>query len=302
MGLSVADLTTRTRPIPRGELASALGGNHRLVKIVESIQEDVGSTLPDGVNEAQDTADTATSVAAAAANAAAEAISDAAAAQATADGVALDLAAHEAAADPHPQYLRQVEADALYDAIGAASSAVTAHEAAVDPHPQYQTQAEGDARYPLLSSQPGAATLSNATGTGETVIAQWALSAGFLAAGRNLRLSAFGQVSSTATLTYRLRIGTAGTTADALVATFATTGAGTANDWTTVEMLIACLTAGASGTATAAGRATLASALVGIATAAYSAATIDTTAALKVSLTVQQSSAQTHTTRAAMLS
>lgn len=298
----MADLTVLTRKLPRAELAQALGGNHRLLKVFEALQADVSTTLPAGVNQAQDDADTAGSMAAAAANAAAEAISDAATAQTTADGVALNLAAHESAADPHPQYLRQAEADALYDALGAASSAVAVHEAAADPHPQYQTQAEGDARYPLLSSQPGAATLSNATGTGETVIAQWSLSAGFLAAGRNLRMSAFGQVSSTAALTYRIRIGAAGTTSDALVATFATTGAGASNDWTTLDAMIACLTTGVSGTATAAGRATLASAMVGIATAAYSAATIDTTAALYVSLTVQQSSAQTHTTRAAMLS
>lgn len=297
----MADLITQTRPIPRAELAAALGGNHRLIKVFEALQSDVGTTLPAGVNEAQDSADTATSVAAAAANAAAEAITDAAAAQGTANSAVAAISAHELAADPHPQYLQQAEGDALYDAIGAASAAVAAHVAAVDPHPQYLTQTEGDARYPLLTAQPGAAALTNGTGTGETVIAQWSLVAGFLSAGRNLRLSAIGQVSSTATLTYRLRIGTAGTTADALVATFATSAAGVANDWTSVEALISCLTAGVTGTATAGGRATLASAVLGIANGAYSAATIDTTAALKVSLTLQQSAIQTHTTRAALL-
>lgn len=57
------------------------------------------------------------------------------------------LSAHVAAADPHPQYLRQVEADALYDAAGAAAAAVTAHEGAGDPHPQYLTPAEAGALF-----------------------------------------------------------------------------------------------------------------------------------------------------------
>jgi len=83
------------------------------------------------------------------------------------------VAAHEAAPDPHPQYLVQAEADALYDALGAAAAAqaaaeaytdagvadaedyadaaVAAHEAASDPHPQYETQAEADARYVQLT-------------------------------------------------------------------------------------------------------------------------------------------------------
>lgn len=38
-------------------------------------------------------------------------------------------------------------ADVGADAAGTAASAVAAHEAAADPHPQYQTQAESDARY-----------------------------------------------------------------------------------------------------------------------------------------------------------
>jgi hypothetical protein len=53
-------------------------------------------------------------------------------------GVAAGLvAAHEGAGDPHTQYLTEVEADALYDALGAAAAEVAAHEAAGNPHPQY---------------------------------------------------------------------------------------------------------------------------------------------------------------------
>ena len=49
--------------------------------------------------------------------------------------------------NPHPQYQTQAQADLRYDAINAASSAVSAHVAAADPHTQYLTQAEGDALF-----------------------------------------------------------------------------------------------------------------------------------------------------------
>lgn len=64
------------------------------------------------------------------------------------------LAAHEAAADPHPQYQTQAEGDARYAAAGHGhagtyepAGAVAAHAGAADPHPQYLTQLEGDGRY-----------------------------------------------------------------------------------------------------------------------------------------------------------
>lgn len=46
------------------------------------------------------------------------------------------LSTHEAAADPHPQYLTSAEGDAK----------VAAHAAAADPHPVYLTSAEGDTK------------------------------------------------------------------------------------------------------------------------------------------------------------
>lgn len=67
-----------------------------------------------------------------------------------AGAAAAAVGAHEAAGDPHPQYLTSVEADLLYDALGATAAAVAAHLAAGDPHPQYLTPAEGDAVYALL--------------------------------------------------------------------------------------------------------------------------------------------------------
>jgi len=61
--------------------------------------------------------------------------------------VADAIAAHEAASNPHPGYLTQAEADALYAPAGEGSTTLAAHEAATDPHPQYMTQTEADARY-----------------------------------------------------------------------------------------------------------------------------------------------------------
>ena len=81
---------------------------------------------------------------------------------------AAEVALHEAALDPHPQYTTAAEAataapvqsvngetgavvlDAANvgaDASGAAAAAVVAHVGEADPHTQYLTQTEGDARY-----------------------------------------------------------------------------------------------------------------------------------------------------------
>lgn len=62
-------------------------------------------------------------------------------------------------------YLTEADADALYDALGAASSAVTAHAGATDPHPQYLTQAEGDARYAASAAATGGTVTSVALTT-----------------------------------------------------------------------------------------------------------------------------------------
>jgi len=76
---------------------------------------------------------------------------------------------HEAAADPHPQYLTENEADAKYaligsggaggDPAGTAAALLAAHEAAADPHPQYLTQSEGDALYQPIGSGGGTSEL-----------------------------------------------------------------------------------------------------------------------------------------------
>lgn len=52
------------------------------------------------------------------------------------ESLEVDLTAHEGAANPHPTYLTQAEADALYEALGA----VATHAAAGDPHTGYRLE------------------------------------------------------------------------------------------------------------------------------------------------------------------
>ncbi|MFM9902091.1 MAG: hypothetical protein ACKVOT_13855 [Polaromonas sp.] len=153
----------------------------------------------------------------------------------------------------------------------------------------------------LPVSDPTAVLTNNTVATTETVVARWALPANFLAAGSNLQGAFAGQVSGTATVAFRVRIGTLGTAADALAATFVTSAAGTANQHVFGELLISCFTAGASGTATAAGVVQFGALNLAVATGGFAAATVNTTAALFVSVTLVQSAAQTYTSRAATL-
>lgn len=67
--------------------------------------------------------------------------------------VQAQIAAHEAKADPHPQYLTRAEADEFYDAIGLAAQAInqdaarlSSHVAHADPHPQYLNAARATSR------------------------------------------------------------------------------------------------------------------------------------------------------------
>lgn len=150
-----------------------------------------------------------------------------------------------------------------------------------------------------LGGTPLSTLTNNLVATTETVVASWALPANYLSARQVLGLAFIGQVSSTATLTFRVRIGTAGTTADALAGTFATSAAGVANAHVLGDIYIAVLTAA---TATASGQVQLANATLGLLTAAFAAATIAPASALFVSLTLVQSVAQTYTSREAVLS
>ena len=146
----------------------------------------------------------------------------------------------------------------------------------------------------------GAPTLTNnAVATTETIVARWSIAANALASLDNLRVYIAGQVSSTATLTFRMRFGTAGTVADALLGTFTVSAAGVANAYHFLDALISILSAT---TATACGTSTLAGASVSNATAAFAAATVNLTVANFLSITLVQSVAQTYTSRAAKLS
>lgn len=146
----------------------------------------------------------------------------------------------------------------------------------------------------------GAATLTNDTvATTETVVARWSIAANALANGDKLDVCLIGQVSSTATLTFRIRFGTAGTVADALLCTFTVSAAGVANAHHLLEAMVAILS---TTTATATGSSQLAAGVVGNATAAFAAATVNLTVANFLSITLVQSAAQTYTSRAAKLS
>lgn len=151
----------------------------------------------------------------------------------------------------------------------------------------------------MLSSPFGAPTLTNNTvATTETIVARWSIPANALASLDNLRADLAGQVSSTATLTFRIRFGTAGTVADALLGTFTVSAAGVANAYHFLDALVSILSAT---TATATGTSALAGASVSNATAAFAAATVNLTVANFLSVTLVQSAAQTYTSRAAKL-
>lgn len=145
----------------------------------------------------------------------------------------------------------------------------------------------------------GAVTLTNNTvATTETIVTRWPVAAVAWSSGINLQLQQVGQVSSTATLTFRIRFGTAGTTADALLATFTVSAAGVANAYHYLDALISILSAT---TATATGTSTLGAGVVGNATAAFTAATVNLAVANFLTVTLVQSIAQTYTSRAATL-
>lgn len=145
----------------------------------------------------------------------------------------------------------------------------------------------------------GAATLTNNTvATTETVVARFPIAANLPAALDNYNLALAGQVSGTATLTFRIRFGTAGTIADALLCTFSVSAAGVANAYHYLNAVVSILTAT---TATATGVSTLGAGVVGNATAAYAAATVNLSVANFLSVTLVQSAVQTYTARAASL-
>jgi hypothetical protein len=76
-----------------------------------------------------------------------------------------EMAAHLLVEDPHPNYLTALEGSSLYASAAAPNAAVAAHEGLADPHPQYLVILEGDARYQALDATLSAlATLDAGSG------------------------------------------------------------------------------------------------------------------------------------------
>ncbi len=142
-------------------------------------------------------------------------------------------------------------------------------------------------------------TLSFASSTAEQVIARWELPPNYLfEVGRACRAIAAVQAANSGTFIYRLRIGTAGTTADGLVATISTTATQAANAQHTVEFLFSLASAT---TVRGNGFGVFQAALLGTPTAANTAVTVAPNARLYVSITVQTATAQVGTVLAADL-
>ncbi|GAA3509940.1 hypothetical protein GCM10022234_00080 [Aeromicrobium panaciterrae] len=163
-------------------------------------------------------------------------------------------------------------------------------------------QAGGDGSFTApLQDQRISPTLQNGTGTSEVIVAQWDLPTDYLIDDVMYQIAMLADVSSTATLTWRIRCGTAGTTADATIKTFATTGAGAANVLASNDFKLSCLADGISGLLAAAGYAMLGNAIVGPTSGGGAGVAVNTTVPLKLSVTLTQSAAQTTTIRSAVL-
>lgn len=159
------------------------------------------------------------------------------------------------------------------------------------------TDATASIAHKLNLSTKIKAALTNSIVTGETVVASFAMPVNYLEQD-DLLVKLLAQVSATATLTFRLRLGQAGTVADALLGQFATTAAGVVNGRVTGNILVANV---GTNQYAAGGNMHLGNGVVGIAAAAFAAVTIDPAVANVLTVTVVQSAAQTYTSRFAAL-
>lgn len=181
-------------------------------------------------------------------------------------------------ADYDTFFTTPTEATAISDA------AITAHNAAGDPHPQYLLPSEGNAAYAKLIGPP---TLTNATATltTEQLVARWAIPANYISAGMGFNIHLTTQTAAASLLTFRVRVGAAGTTADSLVATFTATAAQAANAY---QNVIATLFANSGTTIRGAGFVVAQAAVLGTVTGANAAATINPAATVFVSVTLAE--------------
>jgi len=145
------------------------------------------------------------------------------------------------------------------------------------------------------------AVATTITGTTEVIAARWALPVNYLQPGKAYQIDILAQITAQTTAgatTIRVRCGTAGTTADALLATSTASANGALNAWIQTKVIVYVLSAT---TATASIQSQQVSAVVGNATAAFAAATINPQAALNLSVSHQQGGVFTTTIRAAKL-
>lgn len=149
-----------------------------------------------------------------------------------------------------------------------------------------------------VNPDPTQTLTNNTVATTETVVAKWALPANYLSSGATLSGNFSGQVSSTATLAFKVRIGIAGTTADAIAATFTTSAAGVANQHIFGAILVSALS---STTMTAAGSIAFGTGNLSLVSAAFASIAADLTTALFVTVTLVQSVAQTYVSRSGQL-
>jgi len=139
-----------------------------------------------------------------------------------------------------------------------------------------------------IPSSPAIAA-SAAITTTETVVHQLTVPANGLLVGTTLRCKVVGTVSAAATVTFKLHLGTLGTTGDALVATVAAAAA--AAGGVDGELCLTVRAVGSSGSVIAAGRITAAA--VSGTIAAPAAVTVNTTNQLILSLTLTASAGNT---------
>lgn len=173
--------------------------------------------------------------------------------------------------DPWDTDLKAYIDDTVSDAETSASDALTdhiddptdAHDASaiqttpVAPFMSDDVQSNLNELVPLValaSPGTGGTPLANAgrgavtSGTGETFLATFKIDSGTVAVGQIIEIVAVLQSSSTGTFTPRIRVGTAGTTADSAVNVTAVSAAGTANSYVRINAFIYIAATGASNT------------------------------------------------------
>lgn len=136
----------------------------------------------------------------------------------------------------------------------------------------------------FIPDRIAAPVLTNPTTIAETVVLRGSLPANFLEVGMSLLAKANMMSAGTGTVTWRMRIGAAGTTADTLVATLTTSAAQVANARGTVAFSVF---ASATTTLSSSGFAIMSGLVLGTVTGAIVNATVVPTGVVFISITAQ---------------